>query len=397
VTGDRRLRDERIDLFTYQANEIDTADLTAGEEVALRQDREVLRNAETISATLGDLSRSLFDEDGAAAERLGTATSRLTEIEHWEPQAGTWKEELDEIRVRLEEVVASVRQRADRVEPDPPRLQAVEDRLALIERLCRKYGDTTTEVLAYRDTIGAELEELRGDDEQQHDLAAQTSEALATYREVAQALSERRRKWAGSLIQDLQRELEELSMPAARFEVVLDPRPRAGSPLQIDGEGVEFGAAGFDQVGFLFSPNPGEELHPLSRVASGGELSRVYLALQLLAQGNSAPTLVFDEVDSGVGGVEAVALGRKLKKLAESGQILTVTHLPQVASQGDEHFRVAKEIRGGRTFVSVLGLGREERVDEISRMLGDQEAGTASRNHAEALLAQGAAAAPARR
>jgi len=397
VTGDRRLRDERIDLFTYQANEIDTADLTAGEEVALRQDREVLRNAETISATLGDLSRSLFDEDGAAAERLGTATSRLTEIEHWEPQASTWKEELDEIRVRLEEVVASLRQRADRVEPDPPRLQAVEDRLALIERLCRKYGDTTTKVLAYRDTIGAELEELRGDDEQQHDLAAQTSEALATYREVAQALSERRRKWAGSLIQDLQRELEELSMPAARFEVVLDPRPRAGSPLEIDGEGVEFGPAGFDQVGFLFSPNPGEELHPLSRVASGGELSRVYLALQLLAQGNSAPTLVFDEVDSGVGGVEAVALGRKLKKLAESGQILTVTHLPQVASQGDEHFRVAKEIRGGRTFVSVLGLGREERVDEISRMLGDQEAGTASRNHAEALLAQGSAAEPARR
>ena len=182
-------------------------------------------------------------------------------------------------------------------------------------------------------------------------------------------------------------------MRDARFEVELRPRSRAGSPLQIEGEGVEFGPSGFDHVSFLFSPNPGEELHPLSRVASGGELSRVYLALQLLAQGDSLPTLVFDEVDSGVGGVEAVALGRKLKTLAATGQILTVTHLPQVASQGDEHFQVVKEIREGRTFVSVRGLGREERVNELSRMLGDQEASAASRTHAEALLAKGSAAA----
>ena len=160
----------------------------------------------------------------------------------------------------------------------------------------------------------------------------------------------------------------------------------------IDGRRIDFGPTGHDQVTYYFSPNPGEETRPLSKVASGGALSRVYLALQLQVMGKDAPSLVFDEIDSGVGGVEASALGRKLRTLAEHGQILTVTHLPQVARQGDVHYSVVKEVRDGRTFVSVARLDPEERISEISRMLGDETPTEASRTHALELLESGAAA-----
>lgn len=396
ATGNHRLRDERIDLLTYQLGEIDAAQLEAGEEDEARAERGVLRNAEGISTSLAAIRDLLFEDDGSATERLAKACAHLGDIAAWEPKSGEWMTELEEARIRLEEVVSAVRERADRVEPDPQRLQSIENRLAEVERLCHKYGPTTAEVLAYREQASEEMDGLRLDDDQQSELEKQVAHALEEYSRTAKELSQRRQEWSQRFVEALETELEELSMPAARFEIRLERRARSDSPLRVDNEAVDFGPDGFDRVSYYFSPNPGEELRPLAKVASGGELSRVYLAIQLQAQqlqaqGASLPTLVFDEVDSGVGGVEASALGRKLKHLARAGQILTVTHLPQVASQGDLHFKVDKDVRDGRTFVSIGKLDHGTRVAEISRMLGGETASQASRSHAEALLVEGAA------
>ena len=391
LTTDRRLRDERVDLLRYQIDEIDEADVSDGEEVELREERGVLRNAQAIAGALTTLVERLFDDEGSATERLGVAANRLQEIEEWEPEARNWRAELDEARIRLEELVASVRPRAEGVGPDPNRLQEIEDRLALLERLFRKYGESARALLDYRARVGEELAELLQDDENREGLEVEVTAALSSYREAARVISQRRREWSRKLVEQLVVELRELSMPTARFEIELEPRSRDDSPLEVDGRRVDFGPTGHDQVTYFFSPNPGEETRPLSKVASGGELSRVYLALQLQVMAEDAPSLVFDEIDSGVGGVEASALGRKLKTLAEHGQILTVTHLPQVASQGDVHYNVAKEVRDGRTFVSVARLDGEERISEISRMLGDETPTAASRTHALELLESGAA------
>jgi DNA repair protein RecN (Recombination protein N) len=292
-----------------------------------------------------------------------------------------------------------VRGHAEGVDADPARLAQVEDRLAVVERLCRKYGPTGADVVARLEALRAERADLDLGVEERGDLEARVSAALARYRDAALELSAARRGWATTLATRVRRELAELALPKARLEIELERRSREGSPLVVDGRAVEFGEHGIDAVTFAFSPNPGEELRPLQRVASGGELSRVYLALQLVGRDRrgGGPTLVFDEIDAGVGGVEAVVLGRKLRDLARGGQILSVTHLPQVASLGDHHWKVAKEVRGGRTFVAVRPLDGQQRVDEVARMLGGEQAAAAARDHAEAMLHEAAVGAAAGR
>ena len=280
-----------------------------------------------------------------------------------------------------------MRGHAERVDADPARLTKIEDRLAVVERLCRKYGPTGGDVLARLASLRAERSDLDLGVEERGDLEAKVAEALARYREAALELSQQRRGWAKTLATRVRRELAELALPKARLEIELERRAREDSPLVLDGRHVEMSEHGVDAVTFAFSPNPGEELRPLQRVASGGELSRVYLALQLVGRDKKrGPTLVFDEIDAGVGGVEAVVLGRKLRDLARGGQILSVTHLPQVASLGDHHWKVAKDVRGGRTFTAVRPLAGRERIDEIARMLGGEDAAASARDHAKAML-----------
>ena len=270
----------------------------------------------------------------------------------------------------------------------------MEDRLALLERLFRKYGESSAALLERRSALAAELAELSLDEEGREALERQVAAALADYRAAADDLSRARRRWADALAKRVGAELADLALPRARLSVDLTRRRRAGSPLRIDGEETEFGPAGYDQVVFGFTPNPGEETRPLARIASGGELARVYLALQLAVRGEgvaSGATMVFDEVDAGIGGREAAAVGRKLKRLARGGQILAVTHLPQVASFADRHFRTRKEVAQGRTFVSLEELGQDERVEEVARMLAGQKITDASRSHARELIASGGA------
>ncbi|HXO21805.1 MAG TPA: DNA repair protein RecN [Thermoanaerobaculia bacterium] len=391
LAGGDRMRRERLDLLRFQAAEIDDARLAAGEELALKSERDVLRHAEAITRALGTAFALLFEEEGSAAERLAKSRSLLSEVEEWEPSAGEWGVELEELRIRADEVAAALRRRLDALPADPGRLDEVEQRLALVERLCRKYGGGSAEVLAFRREIEAELAELAGDALDTEDLAARAAEALGRYRALALALSARRAEWGRELAARIAAELADLGLGRARLAVRLERRPRAGSPLLSEaGQAIEGSPHGIDQVVFLFAPNLGEEERPLAKIASGGELSRIYLALQLAARGEdetARPTLVFDEVDAGVGGAEAAALGRKLQRLARGGQILAVTHLPQVASHADLHFKVSKEVAAGRTSVAVEELPAPARVEEVARMLAGRKVTPLSLSHAQELIA----------
>ncbi len=390
LQGDQRLRQERIDLLRFQASEIDRAAPVAGEEEELRAERRVLRNVEAIGEALEGSLGWLFEEDGAAVERLSQAERALDGIAEWEPEAPTWGSRLRELRLELQEIADALRDRRERLEADPRRLDQLEERLAVLERLLRKYGPTTAEVLEQRRAIAAELEELEGDAANRDELESGVAAALGAYRRAASELSARRQAWGRQLCEAVHRELAELAMKRARFAVGLARRRRQDSPLHLAGEPVEFGPWGYDQVVFELTANPGEAAQPLARAASGGELSRVYLALQLAVRGEgeaAATSLVFDEVDAGIGGAEAAALGRKLKRLARGGQVLAVTHLPQVASHADRHFRVSKRVAGGRTRTAVERLDETGRIEEVARMLAGRKVTPLSRSHAEELIA----------
>jgi DNA repair protein RecN (Recombination protein N) len=389
LAGGDRLREERLDLLRFQAGELDAVRPQPGEEAELRAERGVLRNVEAIVRALGGSCELLFDDDAAAVDRLAQAGGLLEEIAAWEPEAGGWVAVLDEVRVRVEEVATAARRRLDRLEADPERLDQVESRLAELERLFRKYGvDEAAALVVRRAEIAAEIDELEGDTADLGELERRAAEALEAYREAALALSAARAGWGRALAAGIEDELGELGLGKAKLAVDLQRRTRAGSPLVIDGEAVEPGPAGIDQVVVQFAPNPGEEPRPLSRIASGGELSRIYLALQLAAHPppGGGPTLVFDEVDSGIGGAQAAALGRKLQRLGETAQVLAVTHLPQVASFADGHFEVAKRVVGGRTLTDVERLEGDRRVAEIARMLGGETVTELSRSHARELI-----------
>ncbi len=394
LAGDERLRAERLDLLRFQAREIDEAQLRAGEEEELRRDRDALRHREAIVGALGAAHAGLFEEEGSATERIGAARSGLAAIAGWEPLAERALGDLEEAGARLEELGRDLAERLAELETEPGRLDEIEERLARLERLFRKHGGCATEVLARRAAIARELDELELGEAGREALEAKVTAALAAYRAAAGELSAARARWGEGLARRLREEIADLGLGKARLEVALERIPERSSPLVLDGEGVAFGPHGFDAVVFRFQPNPGEPLLALARVASGGELARLSLALQLAARGEeagSAPTLVFDEADAGLGGAQGAALGRKLRRLARSGQILAVTHLPQVASFGHCHHRVIKRQRQGRTFAEVATLGREERVEELARMLAGEKVTAASRRHAAELLSAGGA------
>ena len=399
LAGDAKARRERIELLRFQVNELGAATLGAGEEAALREERDVLRNAEAILHALGGAHALLYEDDGAAVDRLARSADLLSGVAAWEPRAAAALDELEELRLRLEETARDLRRRLDGFEAEPGRLDAVEGRLAQLERLFRKYAVASSgELLAHAGQAAAELAEIEGDESGREAVEAEVAAALAAYQQSALALSAARRGWGGALVAAIAAELGDLGLGKASLEFRFERRPREDSPLALDGEPVDFGRHGLDQVSLLFAPNPGEEPRPLSLIASGGELSRIYLALQLavLARGGDGggggaarPTLVFDEVDAGVGGAQAAALGRKLQRLGAGHQILVVTHLPQVASFGDHHFKVAKQVRAERTFTRVERLDAGARAEEVARMLAGETTTDLSLSHARELIAAG--------
>jgi len=393
VEGNEQLRQERIDLLSFQVDEIDAARLQAGEDQALKVERDVLRHSEAITEALGSAYGLLFDDDAAAVERISQAARRLREISDWEPQGATWGEGLQALNVSLQDLTREVRDRLAVIESDPARLDAIEERLVLIDRLGRKHGCDGDEILTYRQQMALELEDLTADASRREEIARDLDQALGKFKRQADRLASLRRAWSGGMAERVHAELADLALGKARFAVELSTRRRDDSPLRVDGIPVDFSAHGYDQVTYLLAANPGEDLAALSRSASGGELSRIYLAVQLAIRAGGPAvrtTLVFDEVDVGIGGAQAEALGQKLARLAVGGQILVVTHLPQVASHADHHFRVEKRQADERTLTRVACLDSATRIEEVARMLGGRRITELTRSHAQEMIATAA-------
>jgi len=412
----------RTDLLQFQISEISAAAIQVGEEEKLIEERLRLTHAEQLVALASEALRVLEEGQGegeapAALDLLGAAQRTLEGLTRVDPGLESRLRAAESINYQIEELVAGLRDYREQVEHDPQRLQEVEERLALLRRLERKYGPTIPDVLAYAEKAARELDAITHSEERVAELQAQEERLLAELGELAVELSLRRREATGRLAAGIEEELKDLRMEGARFGIDFqwrdDPKGVPISQSQISesasqrvsesadrrigdlAEGIfAFDSSGIDRVEFLVSPNPGEPLKPLAKIASGGETSRLMLALKtVLSRADETPTLIFDEIDQGIGGRVGATVGEKLWGLAAGTgpsdlrhQVLCVTHLPQLAGFGDVHFHVAKSVTGERTVTQVRPLQGRARVEELAQMLG--ASGEGAYRSAEEILEQ---------
>ena len=412
----------RTDLLQFQISEISAAAIQVGEEEKLIEERLRLTHAEQLVALASEALRVLEEGQGegeapAALDLLGAAQRTLEGLTRVDPGLESRLRAAESINYQIEELVAGLRDYREQVEHNPQRLQEVEERLALLRRLERKYGPTIPDVLAYAEKAARELDAITHSEERVAELQAQEERLLAELGELAVELSLRRREATGRLAAGIEEELKDLRMEGARFGIDFqwrdDPKGVPISQSQISesasqrvsesadrrigdlAEGIfAFDSSGIDRVEFLVSPNPGEPLKPLAKIASGGETSRLMLALKtVLSRADETPTLIFDEIDQGIGGRVGATVGEKLWGLAAGTgpsdlrhQVLCVTHLPQLAGFGDVHFHVAKSVTGERTVTQVRPLQGRARVEELAQMLG--ASGEGAYRSAEEILEQ---------
>ena len=367
---DAREKAARLDLIAFQLGEIEKAAPRPGEDEELAATRQVLASAERIQRLCEESYSALYESESAVLAGLGGVWKRVAELAGIEPQFAPYVEARDGIKSQLEDLAYFLRRYSDGVDASPGRLQEVEDRLALLERLKRKHGPTLQEVIERGAALKRERDLLTGGGERAGDLEKELDAASARFLGAARDLSKRRRAEAVGFGRSLEALLAELAMARTRFEV----RFNAG---ELPPE--RWSERGLDEAEFYVSPNPGEDLRPLARIVSGGELSRVMLALKTLAVDDAGPsavpgpggrTLIFDEVDAGIGGRVADVVGARLGALGERFQVLCITHLPQIAAHAATHYRIEKSVRGSRTLTSVERLHDEGRVEEIGRMIG---------------------------
>ena len=367
----------RLDLLSFQSEEIETAALRPGEDAELEERRQLLAGAEKLGTVSGEAYEALYGGDGALLgqlRRIGSAVRDIAAIDHSLSEVAST---LEESYLQLEDAAVSLRSYASRIEADPAALQQVDDRIDLLNRLKRKYGATLEEVLEFKERIDRELEDLRGHALDRGRLEQDRERLRSELEKVGRTLSDHRTIAAGELQQKLETEAHQLAMKGAVIEPALEilTEPRA---------------TGCERVEFLFSPNPGEPPRPLAKIASGGELSRLMLAMKQVLPESDVPTLVFDEVDTGISGATSELVGRKLKNVAARQQVLCITHLPQVAACATQHLRVEKQICDGRTTTSVTQLEPHERTGEIARMLAGEKISESALAHAAEMLAAAA-------
>ena len=388
-------REARQEIVAFQLTELDRVAPTPGEDEELAALRRVLAGAERVERLCQEGYASLYESDDAVLPRLGGVWRRVGELAELDPKFQAYLEARDGVKGQLEDLAAFLRDYAAGIQASPERLQQTEERLAQLERLKRKHGSTLDEVIAKRESLRGELKELERGDERVTELERDSEAASLAFVAAAQKLSKARRALAAEFTPRLIALLGELAMDRTRFEVRFnqDPLPESA-----------WSRSGIDAAEFFVSPNPGEDLRPLARIVSGGELSRIMLGIKTLTAtsrhgftdatsrppSTSAPGLIFDEVDAGIGGRVADVVGRKLRALGSTFQVLCITHLPQIAASADTHFQIEKRVEGGRTRTSVRRLDAEGRVDEIGRMLGG-ELTPAIRATARDMLAERAA------
>lgn len=380
LEGDDREKARTKELLEYQIREIDVAHLVDGEEENLQAERAVLAHHEKLVRAVEEAYARLDGEDAGILQGLAALGTPLREAGRIDARLAPLEGMVEEGRALLQEVAFSLRDYRERIEFDPDRLERLEERLHAISRLKKKYGATISEVLKYRQEAALDLGRLEQAAERLVTLQGEIDTVEADLWEQGERLSKVRREAAQKLARDVVKELHELGMPQAGFDVELKRTPGRDRKDVLKPTGLEEGE-------FFIAPNPGEGFKPLAKIASGGELSRTMLALKnILASVDETPTLVFDEVDAGIGGRMADVVGRKLSRVSRQRQVICITHLPHIAAFADVHLRVEKGVMKGRTEARLIPLSKEARVEELSRMLGGPETSSTRVKHARELL-----------
>ncbi len=365
-----------LDLWSFQRNEIETVGPRAGEDTELETERKILQNITRLQENAAAGFAALYEAPESAVTQTKQALKRLEELTRIDQSMSDTAAALKQAALLLDEAAYVLRDYMGKIEGDPARLEDVESRLAALDRLKRKYGHTLDEVIAFHDQVTRQANEIENANEHRAALEKQRVEAAARYEGLAGELSRVRTEAAGKLGKQVEGELKALAMAGTQFQVNVGPG--------------EWSPTGSDEICFVVSPNRGEELKPLAQTASGGELSRIALALKTAVgdadQRRGIPTLVFDEVDAGIGGAAAAAVGKRLKALSKSNQVICVTHLAQIASFADHHYAVAKREKKGRVTTEIIELPREERAREIGRMLSGEKITPEALKHAEQLM-----------
>jgi DNA repair protein RecN (Recombination protein N) len=377
--------DRRLEMLTYQAEEVETARLKPGEDEELRKERDRLANAESLAQNAQEAIAVLEEgspETPAATDLVGQAAQALATLAKLDPAQSELASQADVLLDTMSDVIHSLRDYLEEIEFNPKRLDEVEERLDLIHSLTRKYGGSIPAVIAYGQEARRQLETITGAAERIDELELQEARLLDKLAKQGNLLTDKRKSAATSMGKGIETELNDLRMSAAKFRVDFQTKPDLnGAPIH-NGTRVSFDQNGFDRVEFLIAPNPGEGLKPLVKIASGGETSRLMLGLKnVLAGADEIPSLIFDEIDQGIGGRVGMTVGQKLWNLSRLHQVFCVTHLPQLAAFGDEHYQVQKLIQGNRTLTRVERLDGDPRLLELSQMLGEVGEGTLRSAH----------------
>jgi len=373
IREEKEKKAKERDLMAFQSKEIEASGIQIGEEESLKEDRILLTHAKKLMDFAVAAEEALYSEEGSAIERVQNVLTRCREAAAIDPFLSQPLKALESILIQLQEAALALRDYSRRVEINPTRLDEIEDRLEQIDRLKRKYGPTVEDVLSLKQKIDEALKSFTSGEERLSRLEGLLGPLRKTLDDLGERLSGERKKVALELKRSVERELNSLGMKKTIFEIQMEP-----APLSL---------RGVDRVEFLISPNVGEEVKPLAKIASGGELSRIMLAMKrILAKVGGRQVLIFDEVDSGIGGAMAEVVGKKLKELSRHHQVICVTHLPQIACFADQHHSVRKEVKSGRTITSVDRLDKGSIVDEIARMLGGVKVTEKTKAHAREMV-----------
>src|SRR6266540_58350 len=377
--------ERRVEMLTYQAEEIEAARLKPGEDEELRKERDRLANAESLAQNAQEAIAVLEEgspETPAATDLVGQAAQALAALAKIDSAQNEMANQAETLLDTMSDLIHSLRDYLEEIEFNPKKLDEVEERLDLIHSLVRKYGGSIPAVLSYGAEARKQLEMISGASERIQELEMQEAKLLEKLAKQGGVLSEKRKSAAVTMGNGIETELDDLRMAEAKFNVDFQTRPDLnGAPVE-NGTRIAFDQNGFDRVEFMIAPNPGEGLKPLAKIASGGETSRLMLGLKnVLAQAAEVPSLIFDEIDQGIGGRVGMVVGQKLYNLSRTHQVFCVTHLPQLAAFGDEHYQVQKLIQGNRTLTRVERLDGEPRLLELSQMLGEVGEGTLRSAH----------------
>jgi DNA repair protein RecN (Recombination protein N) len=380
---------ERRELLEYQVQEIDSANPKTGEDITLDQERSVLSHAERLTEIAIQLEALLYEDEDSIADRLGMAGQLIDEAARLDKSLEPRAEELNSLRYGVEELARSLSDYAQRIEHNPERLAEVGERLEIVNALKKKYGGDLDSVFSYRKSAQKELSLTDELDAALQALEAEIESVLADFTKHCVVLSKARQKTARKLSKHICETLGELGMPDVQFDVKLEQHESKKGFVLFDGKQVDATYRGIDHGEFYLSTNAGEAPRPLVKVASGGEISRIMLAMKtVLVHTDSVQVLIFDEIDIGISGRIAEVVGKKLKALSESYQTISITHLPQIAKMADVHFSVRKETRNRRTVTRVVGLDREERAEELAKMMGGEQISELTLQHAREMLTE---------